>query len=281
MSSVGAIGGRRRLVAGIAGSALAHGAAVALVLASDPISVIQPPEQVVPLDIAMFASEPIEVTRTPSAPTPAPALTEPAPQPQAQPRVEARPVPPPVEPKPIVEPKPKPKARPIAQPKPKPPPRRHREERPREKMANPTSMAAPASRRAAKPPAKTTGAGPSGSTARSAPIASARQPSLSASSKGAEQRTYLAALQAAIAARQQYPAEARRSGRVGAVTVAFVILADGRITQIRIAKGSGVPSLDNAALDALRRLGRFRPIPSTLGRASLALRVPVRFDLRR
>ena len=271
----GATGGRGRLLAGAALSALVHGGAAALVWSSDPVSIVQPPEEVVPLDIAMFASEPVEVAQEPPAPAPAPPTpVETAPQPAPLPRPQT--LPPPVEPRPIV----KPKLKPRPKPKPKPLPRRHQEERPRESLVDPVPMAAPASRQAAKPPAKPTGAGPSSPAASSVPIANARPSTSSASTKGAE-RAYLAALQAAIAARQQYPAEARRSGRVGTVTVAFVILSDGRITQMRIAKGSGVPSLDSAALDALRRLGRFRPIPSTLGRASLALRVPVRFDLRR
>jgi periplasmic protein TonB len=74
--------------------------------------------------------------------------------------------------------------------------------------------------------------------------------------------------------------DARRMRRTGVVTVIFLVQADGHIAQIRLAMGSGHASLDRAALDALHRLGRFKPIPSTLGRQSWTLRVPIRFDLQ-
>ncbi|EXJ16207.1 energy transducer TonB [Imhoffiella purpurea] len=96
----------------------------------------------------------------------------------------------------------------------------------------------------------------------------------------AAERAYLAALQRAIARQQRYPTSARRRQQTGVATVAFVLQADGRIGGIRIAKGSGHGSLDQASLDALRRLGRFKPIPPEVGRTSWPLRVPIRFDLR-
>jgi protein TonB len=49
---------------------------------------------------------------------------------------------------------------------------------------------------------------------------------------------------------------------------------------VSIAKSSGDSALDQAAMQALQRLGRFKPIPVSIGRASWSMRVPIRFDLR-
>jgi protein TonB len=65
----------------------------------------------------------------------------------------------------------------------------------------------------------------------------------------------------------------------GTVTVFFVIKADGRIVSARVSKSSGSDLLDDAALDTLNRLGRFKPIPAGIGRNRWPLRVPIRFAL--
>lgn len=96
----------------------------------------------------------------------------------------------------------------------------------------------------------------------------------------AAERAYLTALQRAIARHQRYPAGARRHGQTGVATLSFVIEADGRIGQIRLAQSSGHASLDQAALQALARLGRFDPIPKSIGRSRWSLRIPIRFDLK-
>jgi protein TonB len=98
-------------------------------------------------------------------------------------------------------------------------------------------------------------------------------------SKANAQR-YLAALQRAIARHRYYPLEARRRQLEGAATVYFVLLADGRIRDIRITESSGSKLLDKAAVETLTRLGAFEPIPSALGRSEWALRVPIHFSLR-
>jgi periplasmic protein TonB len=99
-------------------------------------------------------------------------------------------------------------------------------------------------------------------------------------SQAAAERAYLNALQRAIARHQRYPAGARRHGQSGVATLAFVIDADGRLSQIRLAQSSGHDALDRAALQALARLGRFDPIPKSLGRRIWSLRIPIRFDLQ-
>ena len=55
-----------------------------------------------------------------------------------------------------------------------------------------------------------------------------------------------------------YPIAARRAGKEGVVLVHATIGADGTCTEVSLARSSGVPSLDQAALDVLRQW-RFTP----------------------
>jgi protein TonB len=91
---------------------------------------------------------------------------------------------------------------------------------------------------------------------------------------------YLAALRRAISRHQRYPDDARRRRRTGVVTLSFVVQGDGRIRQVRVTKSSGDASLDEAAMQALQRLNRFKPIPANIGRSEWPMRVPIRFDLK-
>ena len=44
------------------------------------------------------------------------------------------------------------------------------------------------------------------------------------------------------------------------------MFADGTYSSIRIVRGSGVQALDNAALEAVQAVGRFRSIPAEIKR---------------
>ncbi len=63
----------------------------------------------------------------------------------------------------------------------------------------------------------------------------------------------------------------------GVVTVAFVVTASGEATSIRIARSSGEPNIDQAALDAVRRASPFPEIPAEAGRSSWSFNVPITF----
>jgi protein TonB len=91
---------------------------------------------------------------------------------------------------------------------------------------------------------------------------------------------YLRGLQQAIARNRFYPPGARREDLKGVVTVAFTVQGDGRLGDIRVAKGSGFETLDSAAVETLRRVGAYRPIPDGIGRSRWPVRVPIVFDLR-
>lgn len=153
-----------------------------------------------------------------------------------------------------------------------------------------SSQASASKERPSRPP-QTKGSTATGSTTvpataagkAGAPASSGRTPTThsgeSAAGQRAAERAYLTALQRAIARHQRYPSGARRHGQTGVAILAFVIEADGRLGQIRLAQSSGHDALDRSALQALTRLGRFDPIPRSLGRSTWSLRIPIRFDL--
>lgn len=69
-----------------------------------------------------------------------------------------------------------------------------------------------------------------------------------------------------------------RSARASAdsdVHVAFTVTANGSLGGVRIARSSGSPSLDNAALAAVRRAAPFPPIPPAAGRATWPFSIPL------
>ena len=61
------------------------------------------------------------------------------------------------------------------------------------------------------------------------------------------------AIQGAIA----YPATARRMGWEGKVVVAFQLLSDGSVRDVRVVQGSGHAALDRGAVDAVRNASPF------------------------
>jgi TonB family protein len=75
-----------------------------------------------------------------------------------------------------------------------------------------------------------------------------------------------------------YPSLARKMGHEGVVMLAAEILSDGRVGQLVVKRSSGFPTLDQSALDAVRR---WKFIPAKwMGKAVSAwVDVPVKFRL--
>ncbi len=101
-----------------------------------------------------------------------------------------------------------------------------------------------------------------------------------AASVAAQEGAYLKGLTQAIARNRFYPPAAQRQDVTGVVLVAFTIQADGTLADVRVAKGSGSEVIDQAAVETVRRLGSYKPIPAGVGRSRWPVRVPIRFDLR-
>lgn len=57
--------------------------------------------------------------------------------------------------------------------------------------------------------------------------------------------------------------------------VAFVVLANGSITDLQLAKSSGSPELDQFALNLVRQQAPFPPIPPEIGTSSWRFKAPI------
>ena len=68
----------------------------------------------------------------------------------------------------------------------------------------------------------------------------------------------------------------RAKGR-GEVVVAFAVGSNGGVRSARVARSSGVASVDQAALQAVRKASPFPPIPSNAGRSTWEFTVPLAF----
>jgi len=79
------------------------------------------------------------------------------------------------------------------------------------------------------------------------------------------------AIQHAIA----YPATARRMGWEGKVVVAFMVLSDGSVRDVRVVQGSGYAVLDRGAVEAVRNAS---PFPRPPAEAEIITPVLYRLD---
>lgn len=88
---------------------------------------------------------------------------------------------------------------------------------------------------------------------------------------------YKAELRAIIDKNKYYPTMSRRLGQTGTVVIAFTLLEDGNIVDIRIEKPSQYERLNVSALDAVKKVERFKPIPKEVGEIRMDIKVPVKF----
>lgn len=80
-----------------------------------------------------------------------------------------------------------------------------------------------------------------------------------------EQKRYLhehfAYIRNRIGKELRYPRQAVRMGWSGRVTVTFMVLLDGSVSELRVSGSSGVPLLDSNALDTVRKAAPFPKPP--------------------
>lgn len=86
---------------------------------------------------------------------------------------------------------------------------------------------------------------------------------------------YPGLVQAKVTRAAKYPTKAK--GKNGEALVSFVVGASGSVSRVALARSSGNPALDDAALAAVNRAAPFPPIPEAAGRSSWAFTVPVYF----
>ncbi|MFZ5711120.1 MAG: energy transducer TonB, partial [Pseudomonadota bacterium] len=86
-------------------------------------------------------------------------------------------------------------------------------------------------------------------------------------------------LRARIDRAKSYPAGARASGRSGRVVLALTVSPAGRVLGVSVTASSGVPELDRAAVEAVRRAGRLPRAPQELAGAAYDFSLSIDFAL--
>ena len=241
---------------GLAVSAIVHVAA-AYFLLSHNFSEIKIGEQK-PIKIALNSFTPVPQT---SAPQISEQVMIPEPTPTAPP-------PPPEPPKP--EPKPEPKVEP--KPLPKPEPKKIEKPKTEPKVEPKPAITAPAP------------------TATPAPVVNSNLPAnnksiASAPAQKVAQELNLSNAQsdedfskviAAVKKHKSYPNNARRMKHQGIVEVRFLLKTDGSIDELKVTKSSGFESLDNGALENVKKASSEFPKP----KEARYLRFPIAFTLK-
>ena len=75
-----------------------------------------------------------------------------------------------------------------------------------------------------------------------------------------------------------YPGDAKQRGEQGAVEIMFSVDSNGRVSGVGLARSSGFPALDQAAIATARAASPLPPPPE--GLAGRSLTMVVRFTLR-
>ncbi len=110
-----------------------------------------------------------------------------------------------------------------------------------------------------------------------APAAAAAAPPTPAAPR--HDPSYLDRLAAAIERERDYPMHSRRQGHQGRVVVHVVIAASGRLVSAQVLTGSGLETLDRAALGMVQR-ARLPPLTPGLGAESATFTIPIVFAIR-
>jgi protein TonB len=115
---------------------------------------------------------------------------------------------------------------------------------------------------------------------RAAKQANASAPSTAANNVGVGRSdnatNYAGLVSAHLRRHQQYPADARNRGDQGTATVSFGLDGGGRVTSARLARGSGIASIDQEVQAMVRRAS---PFPAPPGGRAQSFTVPVSFRL--
>ncbi len=88
---------------------------------------------------------------------------------------------------------------------------------------------------------------------------------------------YIVLIQQRISSNIIYPLEARDKGWEGVVKVKFTLMPDGQVKELDIAKSSGYPLLDEAAVSAIKRASPYPSLEYYLGAEGIELILPINF----
>ena len=262
---------------GLAVSAIVHVAA-AYFLLSHNFSEIKIGEQK-PIKIALNSFTPVSQTSAPqiseqvmipepTPPAPPPPPEPPKPEPKPEPKVDPKPLPKP-EPKKIEKPKAEPKKvekKPLPKPEPRPEPKIESKVEPKPAITAPAPTATPA-------PVVNTNLAANNKSIASAPAQKVAQ---ELNLSNAQSDEDFSKVIAAVKKHKNYPNNARRMKHQGVVEVRFLLKTDGSIDEIKVTKSSGFESLDNGALENVKKASSEFPKP----KEARYLRFPIAFTLR-
>ena len=262
---------------GLAVSAIVHVAA-AYFLLSHNFSEIKIGEQK-PIKIALNSFTPVPQTTAPqiseqvmipepTPPAPPPPPEPPKPEPKPEPKVEPKPLPKP-EPKKIEKPKSEPKKvekKPLPKPEPRPEPKIEPKVEPKPAITAPAPTATPA-------PAVNSNLPANNKSIASAPAQKVAQ---ELNLSNAQSDEDFSKVIAAVKKHKSYPNNARRMKHQGVVEVRFLLKTDGSIDELKVTKSSGFESLDNGALENVKKASSEFPKP----KEARYLRFPIAFTLR-
>ena len=262
---------------GLAVSAIVHVAA-AYFLLSHNFSEVKIGEQK-PIKIALNSFTPVPQTSAPqiseqvmipepTPPAPPPPPEPPKPEPKPEPKVEPKPLPKP-EPKKVEKPKAEPKKvekKPLPKPEPRPEPKIEPKVEPTPAITAPAPTATPA-------PVVNSNLPANNKSIASAPAQKVAQELNLANAQSDEDFSKVIA---AVKKHKSYPNNARRMKHQGVVEVRFLLKTDGSIDELKVTKSSGFESLDNGALENVKKASSEFPKP----KEARYLRFPIAFTLR-
>ena len=262
---------------GLAVSAIVHVAA-AYFLLSHNFSEIKIGEQK-PIKIALNSFTPVPQTTAPqiseqvmipepTPPAPPPPPQPPKPEPKPEPKVEPKPLPKP-EPKKIEKPKAEPKKvekKPLPKPEPRPEPKIEPKVEPKPAITAPAPAATPAPVVNSNLPANN----------KSIASAPAQKVAQELNLSNAQSDEDFSKVIAAVKKHKSYPNNARRMKHQGVVEVRFLLKTDGSIDELKVTKSSGFESLDNGALENVKKASSEFPKP----KEARYLRFPIAFTLK-
>lgn len=82
--------------------------------------------------------------------------------------------------------------------------------------------------------------------------------------QGESDNHYISSLRREIERHKRYPSQARRMQHEGQVVVSFSLTSEGAVSKVEIENTSGISSLDNAAVAAVKRVKPIGPKPESL-----------------
>lgn len=92
--------------------------------------------------------------------------------------------------------------------------------------------------------------------------------------------SYLSKVRSKIISMKNYPAHLREKGMEGDVVLKVTLSSSGNVSGVNVHKSSGHGALDAHAKSIIYSLSPFPPFPAGVSRASLSVRVPLRFVIQ-